>query len=62
MGLSALALEDHVTVPLEPVDIERLQDEVRGPGLLARRIDVLNTKKPEPVMDSGLQIAGYRGN
>ena len=58
VGRTILALPDDITVPLESVSFERAQNQIDGALLLPRRIDVFNTKKPESVMDSGLQVAG----
>jgi len=59
---AALALENNVGIPGKPIRFERLEDQLGGTGLRAWWVDVLNTKKPEPVVGSGLQIAGDGGN
>jgi hypothetical protein len=50
---SALALIYDLAVPLEAVRIQRIKDEFGCTGLLARWVNVFNTKKPEPIMGSG---------
>ena len=60
--LMALALVDGLTVPREAVSLQGGENEVGGSWLFAWWIDILNTKKPEPVMGPGLQVAGYGGN
>jgi hypothetical protein len=55
------ALVDNVAVPVKAICLQRGEDQVSGAGLFARRINVLNTNKPESVVDPGLQIAGYGG-
>ena len=63
MRCRAPALEDDVTVPAEPISVQSPENEIGGARLRPWRIDVLNTKKPEPIVDSGLQIAcngGYK--
>ena len=62
MRCGALALVDDIAVPGEAVGLKGSQNQVRRACLLARWINVLNTKKPEPFMGPGLQIAGNRGN
>ena len=55
---AARALENDVLVPGKAVGFERLEDQARCARLFARRIDVLDTNKPAPLMGPGLQIAG----
>ena len=61
MHYRALALVGNIAVPCEAVGLKGSQNQVSCAFLFARWIDVLNTEKPEPVVGSGLQIAGYGG-
>ena len=62
MCSSAFALVNDVAVPLETIGVQRFENELGCTGLLAWRVNVLNTKKPEPVMGPGLQVAGNGGD
>jgi hypothetical protein len=62
MSLCALALENYVAIPGKAISLKRFQYQVGRASLFARRIDVLNTKKPEPITSSGLQVAGDGGD
>jgi len=53
-----LALINDVAVPLKAVNFQRIKNEFGCTGLLAWRVNIFNTKKPEPIMGSGLQVAG----
>ena len=59
---SAFALINDVAVPLETIGFQRVENELSCTDLLARRVNVLNTNKPEPVMGPGLQVAGNGGD
>ena len=56
------ALINDVSVPFEAVGFQRIKYEFGCTCLLAWRIDIFNTKKPEPVVDPGLQVAGNGGD
>ena len=62
MGLAALALVDDLAIPGKTVGLEGLQDGGGRVWLLARGIDVLNTNKPESILDTGLQVTGNGRN
>ena len=62
MCFRRLALINDVSVPFESVSLQRIQNEFGCPWLLAWRINVFNTKKPEPALGSGLQVAGNGGD
>ena len=54
MYCRSLALINDFSVPFETIGFQRIQNELGCPWLLAWRINVLNTKKPEPAVGSGL--------
>jgi hypothetical protein len=56
-----VALVDDLAIPGESVGLKGLQNGSGCARLLARGIDVLNTNKPESILDPGLQIAGNSG-
>ena len=61
MGLTALALVNELAIPGETVGLQGLQNGGGRAWLLARGIDVLNTNKPESILDPGLQVTGNSG-
>src|SRR5210317_357396 len=62
MRFGTLALVDHIAVPGEAIGFQCAENQVSGARLFSRWIYIFNTKKPEPILGPGLQIAGYSGN
>ncbi|MNG02119.1 hypothetical protein D3C84_851270 [compost metagenome] len=62
IGLVAVALADHLTIPLETVALQSLEDRRLGAGLFAGRVEVFHAHQPAATHRAGVEVGGQCGD